>query len=75
MDLYVLTESKKTRRFTSFRKSIDTLIEQTKTKPQESQEFKLNRSKDNFRIKTPLCSEVKWMSGVACCEIVNTVSK
>ena len=37
-----------------FTKITDTLIKQTKTKPQETLEFKLNRSYETFSFDTPL---------------------
>ena len=32
-----------------FRKHTDTLVEETKTKPQETLEFKMNKQMQNFR--------------------------
>ena len=36
------------------KKHIDTLIEQTKAKPRETLDFKLNKQKDNFSFSPPI---------------------
>ena len=49
------------------KKHTDTLIEQTKTKPQETVEFKMNKSPIN------LVEEGKWLLGVFSFECTNSV--
>ena len=48
------------------KKRTDTLIEQTKTKPQETLEFKKVQSKQTFSFNPPknLLEEGKWFLGV-----------
>ena len=52
------------------KKHTDTLIEQTKTKAQETLEFKLNKQKHNFSFSPPinLVEEDKWLLAVSCFE-------
>ena len=52
------------------KKHTDTLIEQTKTKSQETLEFKLIRSKQTFLFNPPinLVEEGKWLLGVTSLE-------
>ena len=49
------------------KKRTDTLIEQTKTKPQETLEFKMIRSKQTFSFNPPLnlVEEGKWLLTVS----------
>ena len=49
-----------------YKKHTDTLIEQTKTKPQETLEYKMIRSKQTFSFNPPiqLVEEGKWLLGV-----------
>ena len=57
------------------KKHTDTLIEQTKTKPQETLEFKLIRSKQKFSFNPPinLVEEVKWLLGKTPLDCTNSV--
>ena len=57
------------------KKHTDTLIEQTKTKPQETLEFKMNKQMQTFSINPPiiLVEEVKWFLGVTSLECTNSV--
>ena len=49
------------------KKHADTLIEQTKTKPQETLDFKMNKQKQTFSFNPPinLLEEGKWLLGVS----------
>ena len=51
-----------------FKKHTDTLIEQTKTKPQETMEFKMNKQTQSFSFNSPinLVEEGKWLMAVVC---------
>ena len=57
------------------KKHTDTLIEQTKTKPQETFEFKMNKQMETFSFKPPinLVEEEKWLLAVSSFECTNTV--
>ena len=57
------------------KKHTDTLIEQTKTKPQETLEFKMNKQTQRFSFNPPinLVEEGKWFLGVASLERTNSV--
>ena len=57
------------------KKHTDTLIEQTKTKPQETLEFKMNRQKQTFSFNPPinLLEEGKWLLGVSSFDCTNSV--
>ena len=56
------------------KKHTDTLIEQTKTRPQETLEFKINKQMQNFSFNPPinLVEEVKWLLGVTSFECTNS---
>ena len=56
-------------------KETDTLIEQTKTKPQEMLEFKMNKQTQTFSFSPPinLIEESKWLLGVTSLECTNFV--
>ena len=58
-----------------FKKQTDTLIEQTKTKPQGTLEFRMIRSKQTFSFNPPinLLEEGKWLLGVTSLECTNSV--
>ena len=49
------------------KKHTDTLIEQTKTKPQKNLEFKMNKQMQTFSFNPPiiLLDEGKWFSAVS----------
>ena len=55
----------------------DTLIEQTKTKPQETLEFKMNKQMETFSFNPPinLVEEDKWLLAVSSFECTNSVFK
>ena len=57
------------------KKHTDTLIEQTKTKPQETLEFKMNKQSQTFSFNPPinLVEEGKWLLGVSSFECTNSV--
>ena len=57
------------------KKHTDTLIEQTKTKPQETLEFKMNKQMQTFSSNPPinLDEEGKWLLGVTSLECTNSV--
>ena len=57
------------------KKHTDTLIEQTKTKPQETQEFKMDKQKQIFSFNPPinLLEEGKWFLAVSSFECTNSV--
>ena len=60
-----------------FEKHTDTLIEQTKTKPQETLEFKMNKQMRIFSVnpRKNLVEEGKWLLGVSLFECTNSVFK
>ena len=57
------------------KKHTDTLIEQTKTKPQETLEFKMNKQSQTFSFNPPinLVEEGKWLLAVSSFECTNSV--
>ena len=57
------------------KKHTDTLIEQTKTKPQETLEFKMNKQTQTFSFNPPinLVEEGKWLLAVSSFECTNSV--
>ena len=57
------------------KKHTDTLIEQTKTKPQETLEFKMNKQMQTFLFNPPinLVEEGKWLLAVSSFECSNSV--
>ena len=57
------------------KKHTDTLIEQTKTKPQETLEFKMNKQRQTFSFNPPinLTKEDKWLLAVSSFECTNSV--
>ena len=57
------------------KKHTDTLIEQTKTKPQETLEFKMNKQRQTFSFNHPinLIEEDKWLLAVSSFECTNSV--
>ena len=57
------------------KKHTDTLIEQTKTKPQETLEFKMNKQMQSFSFNPPLnlVEEGKWLIAVSSLECTNSV--
>ena len=59
----------------SVNKITDTLIEQTKTKPQETLEFKMRKQMETFSFSPPisLVEEGKWLLAVSSFECTNSV--
>ena len=59
------------------KKHTDTLVQQTKTKPQETLEFEKNNQKQNFSFSLPinLFEEDKWLLAVSFFECTNSVFK
>ena len=57
------------------KKHTDTLIEQTKTKPQETLEFKMNKQMQTFSFNPPinLVEQDKWLLAVSSLECTNSV--
>ena len=57
------------------KKHTDTLIEQTKTKPQETLEFKMNKQSQTFSFNPPinLVEEGKWLMAVSLFHCTNSV--
>ena len=57
------------------KKHTDTLIEQTKTKLQETIEFKLNKQRQTFSFNPPinLIEENKWLIAVSSFECTNSI--
>ena len=57
------------------KKHTDTLIEQTRTKPQETLEFKMNKQMQTFSFSPPinLFGEGKWLIAVSSFECTNSV--
>ena len=57
------------------KKHTDTLTQQTKTKPQETLEFKMNKQTQTFSFNPPinLVEEGKWLLGVSFFECTNSV--
>ena len=57
------------------KKHTDTLIENTKTKPQETLEFKMDKQMQTFSFNPPinLVEEGKWLLGVFSFEYTNSV--
>ena len=57
------------------KKHTDTLIEQTKTKPQETLEFKMNKQIQTFSFNPPinLVEEGKWMMAISLFDCTNSV--
>ena len=57
------------------KKHTDTFIEQTRTKPQETLEFKMNKQRQTFSFNPPinLIEEDKWLLAVSLIECTNSV--
>ena len=57
------------------KKHTDTMIEQTKTKPEETLEFKMNQQMQNFSFSPPIniVEEGKWSIGVTLFDCTNSV--
>ena len=59
--------------FLSIAKSNQEIVENTHSKPQETLEFKMTKQKESFSFDVPLQLNEKWMIGVTCLEVYNTV--
>ena len=59
----------------SFAKNCQTLIKQTHSKPQETPEFKLTKTRESFPLKLSLnlSPDTKWMVGLTSLEVYNSV--
>ena len=57
----------------SITKNCETLIEQTDTKPQETLEFKTNKSRETFHFKPPIQVKGDWMIGLVDLEVYNSI--
>ena len=57
----------------SITKSCQTLIEQTHRKPEETLEFKMNKSKQTFHFKPPIQVKEDWMIGLTDLEVYNSI--
>ena len=57
------------------KKHTDTLFEQTKTKPQETLEFKMNKQTQTFSFNPPinLVEEGKWLMAISLFDCTNSV--
>ena len=57
------------------KKHTDTLIQQTRTKPQETLEFKMNKQRQTFSFNPPInpIEEDKWLLAVSSFECTNSV--
>ena len=57
------------------KKHTDTLIERTKTKPQETLELKMNKQRQTFSFNPPLnlVEEGEWLLGLSSLECTNSV--
>ena len=57
----------------SITKNCETLIEQTHRKPEETLEFKLNKSRESFHFKPPIQIKGDWMLGLTDLEVYNSI--
>ena len=57
----------------SITKNCETLIQQTHTKPQETLEFKMLKSKETFHFKPPFQIKGDWMIGLTDLEVYNPI--
>ena len=57
----------------SLSKNCETLIQQTHPKPQETLEFKLNKSKESFHFSPPIQIKGDWMIGLTDLDVYNSV--
>ena len=56
----------------SITKNCETLIEQTHRKPEETLEFKMNKSRETFHFKPPIQIKEDWMLGLTDLEVYNS---
>ena len=57
----------------SLTKNCETITEQTHTRPQESLEFKMNKSRETFHFKPPIQVKGDWMIGLTDLEVYNSI--
>ena len=57
----------------SITKNCETLIEQTHRRPEETLEFKMNKSRETFYFKTPIQIKGDWMIGLTDLEVYNSI--
>ena len=57
----------------SITKNCETLIQQTHRKPEESLEFKMNKSKETFHFNPPIQIKEDWMLGLVDLEVYNSI--
>ena len=57
----------------SITKNCETLIEQTHTKPEETLEFKMNKSRETFHFKPLIQIKETWMLGLVDLEVYNSI--
>ena len=57
----------------SLTKNCETLIDQTKTHPQETLEFKMIKPRETFHFKTPIHVKGDWMLGLIDLEVYNSI--
>ena len=53
----------------SINKNCERIIQQTHTKPEETLEFELTKSREAFRFKPPMSVEGSWMIGLKSLEV------
>ena len=54
-------------------KKCETLIKQTFTRPEETHEFKPNKSRESFHFNPPIPIEGSWMIGLTSLELYNSI--
>ena len=57
----------------SITKNCETLIEQTHRRPEETLEFKMNKSRETFHFKPPIQIKGDWMIGLTDLEVYNSI--
>ena len=57
----------------SITKNCETLIEQTLRKPEETLEFKMNKSRESFHFRPPIQIQGDWMIGLTDLEVYNSI--
>ena len=57
----------------SITKNCETLIEQTRRKPEGTLEYKITKPKETFHFKPPISIEGSWMIGLTDLEVYNSI--
>ena len=57
----------------SITKNCETLIEQTRRKPEETLEFKMIKSRETFHFNPPIQVKEDWMLGLVGLEVYNSI--